>query len=245
MSSPRAELGTVLLRGCVRGVVAAAALAPLAWWLGVPVASAVYVGGLALPCAVVEWWAFRRTSTQRVSELALPLWFVAFAAIAVAHFQAVYGMGVLEARGLAGGAKAVEEELRRFVARDRSLELPSLWLTVVLVGGVAIALVCSALAGPIASREFTWNGPRERRGALVLVYAIALSVATFVVTAFMAFFSVGAIVCAPFFFLLLAFSSIPGLVAFGAAEVVAEWLVGERAAQRSDSAFPPVPSTRG
>jgi hypothetical protein len=156
-------------------VVAGALLALSAWALGVPVASALYVGGLALPGAVVEWWAFRRSSSRPVNGLAVPLWFVALAAIALAHLQAVYGVGVFEAGGLAGGAQAVEEELRRLGTLDVRLGLPRIWLTAVLVGGVAVSLVCSTLERPIASREFAWHGPRERLGAFVLVSSITLS----------------------------------------------------------------------
>ncbi len=152
---PRTDLRASLLRGAARAVVAAVVLAVVFAIAGAQLAVAVYAGllggALALPSALVESWAMKRSGARSILLLIPVVWGAAWVALALVYLQGIYGVGVFEAGSLEGGWSALEVELKRLATRDD--DLVNMWTCLpeaVGLAGFAVGFVCAALVRPFA-----------------------------------------------------------------------------------------------
>jgi hypothetical protein len=227
----RTDLRASLLRGAARAVVAAVVLGLLAAYAGLPavaIATAVQVGLLALPVALVESWAMRRSGVRRILLL-MPLVFVgAWVAIGLAYFQAVYGEGVFRSGAFEAGWGALDAELNRLAGRDDDLFDVWVGLTeAVAMAGLAAGLVCAALGRPFAylttsnsDRVYGWPA---WVASCVAVYLGTVMLATLMVVAYVAIGERRKVLeLSPMYMFFLGITGLPAVLAFGVAHLVGD-----------------------
>lgn len=180
------RIGRDLARGALRAVLASVGFVALAsvggeLWSATPPLSAVYFGALVVPCTLLEAWAIR--SGVKVSWGAiLATWVLLVVALAFVHLQAAYASGAASTATFAGGADALDAELRRLRSMApgyfANLGLNIFHLVSVVVAAVATALSGAALAAPIASS----GGSQPTVGKRALAWAWILGVGVLVGT---------------------------------------------------------------
>jgi hypothetical protein len=150
-------LGTTLALGVIRGVVSGGVLAAIATFSrSAPAASGFYAGLLAVPLALVESWALRHHH-EGSARLSVAAWFVISLTVALAHFQAVYALGVLGSGSFDGGVAAIHAEFNRlwsFPPGDLSLiGLLNIHWDSLTIASVAVAFVCVTFSGPLSLED--------------------------------------------------------------------------------------------
>lgn len=160
-----------LARAVVRGALVSIGLvwlAPPAFVIGslhLPTVSAAYAGLLAIPAALLEARLGQDVGVVRRLLIASLVGLVGLVAACVAHGQAVYAAGVIEAGALEGGLAAVQAE---WVRLQRSIEYvgPGWLLLAGAAGGLAAALACTTVTVPlVTARRGGWGGPVAVGGA--------------------------------------------------------------------------------
>jgi hypothetical protein len=208
---------TDLLRGVLRSAVAAALLVPVAR-SAFPVSSVIYVALLLLPLSVVEGALERRDRRIPLVVAAGVAWLAPFALVVLAHFQAVYAVGVADSHSLDGGLAAIRAECARL---DSILD-PDL---VPLRKLHADFLVAAAVAVVFNGFTLAPDHDYEKPLALAVTLGGGFVSATVVATGFIALADSDIVVFAPLIAMMIGVYAFVVLVAVIIARFVADFVM--------------------
>jgi hypothetical protein len=172
----RRELARAVVRGALVSI-GLVWLAPPAFVIGplhLPAESAAYAGLLATPAALLEARLGPDVGVVRRLLTASLVGLVGLVAACVAHGQAVYAAGVIEAGALEGGLAAVQAE---WVRLQRPIEYvgPRWLLLAGAAGGLSVALACTTVTLPlVAARQDRWSGRVVAIGGASLACAVVI-----------------------------------------------------------------------